>query len=58
MPTQAQRNKTREKYQATHPKQTAKQQNTKAKMNRTGRTNKPANRDNQQKPVGTTDLAK
>jgi len=28
------------------------------KSNRKGRVNKPANRDNQQKPVPTTDLAK
>tara|TARA_R110002072_G_scaffold1885_2_gene15681 strand:+ start:605 stop:772 length:168 start_codon:yes stop_codon:yes gene_type:complete len=28
------------------------------RVNRTGRVNKPANRDNQQKPVTTTDLSK
>ena len=32
--------------------------NTKSQQIRTGRVNKPANRDNQQKPQPTTDLAK
>ena len=54
MPTQAQRNKAREKYQAKHPNKTAKQQTTKAKMN----SNKEPHRVNTDQPQPTTDLAK
>ena len=56
MPTQAQKDKARADRRRAMENRNRK--NEERRRNRTGRVNKPANRDNQQKPVATTDLAK
>ena len=60
MPKQINSNKpTKEqKAKAQADRRRALENQSRKRNNRGGRANKPANRDNQQKPVGTTDLAK